>query len=143
VRVTEQIVMAPQTLTAAQIDAESNAEVRRVMIERFGRARYIKESGAQLVHSLPDNYFLKGLQGAKLYRKERPDDQPLLMLSMMNSTPEPDGSIKEYTLQIDPGAYDGLAAHDCHAAMASTYRYEDSGELVFKKPAEYRPGIES
>ena len=143
VAVTEQIVMHPETLTAEQIDAETNAEVRRVMIERFGRARYVRESGAQLVHSLPDNYFIKGLQGAKLYRKAREGDEPLLMLSMMNSTAEPDGSIKEYMLQIDPGAYDGLAAHDCHAAMASTYRYENSGKLVFKKPADYRPALES
>jgi hypothetical protein len=143
VAVSEQIVMRPETLTVQQIDSEANAEVRRVMVDRFGRARYMRETNAELVHSLPDNYFIKGLQGAKLYRKERTDDEPLIMLAMQNSTPEPDGNIKEYMLQIDPEAYDGLSKTDCHAAMASTYRYEDDGGLVFKKPQDYRPGIES
>ena len=143
VRVTEQIVMHPQTLTAAQIDAETNAEVRRVMVDRFGRARYMRETQAILVHELPDNYFIRGLQGAKLYRKDRADDEPLIMLAMQNSTPEPDGSIKEYMLQIEPTAYGGKAATDCHAAMASTYRYEEDGGLVFKRPQDYTPQVES
>lgn len=143
VRVPEFVIERPHEITAGLIERESNAEVRRVMLDKFGRARYMRESGATLVDSLPDNYFLKGLQGAKLYRKERADDEPLVMLEMNNSTPEPDGSIKQYMLQIDPSAYNGEAAKQCHAAMASTWRYENSGELVFKRPQDYRPGVES
>jgi hypothetical protein len=139
------VVVRPEWITAQHIDHETNAEVRRIMLDRIegGRARYMRETNTELVHSLPDNYFIKGLQGAKLYRKERTNDEPLIMLTMQNSTPEPDGSIKEYMLQIDPDAYGGLSKTDCHAAMASTYRYEDDGGLVFKKPQDYRPGIES
>lgn len=51
--VPERVVMAPETLTVAEIDAETNAEtnaeVRRVMRERFGEGRYLRESGADLV----------------------------------------------------------------------------------------------
>jgi len=46
---TEQIVMAPETLTIEQINRENNNEIRSVMINRFGWARYIKESNSTLL----------------------------------------------------------------------------------------------
>ena len=49
VRVTEQIVLHPETMTVEQINAESNEEVRRVMIERFTWERYIRETNAQRI----------------------------------------------------------------------------------------------
>lgn len=142
VSVTRQIVMEPQTLTVQQIESESNAEVRRVMIERYGTARYLKDAGAECVHTLPDNYYVKGLQGARLYRKTRPDDTDIVMVAVKNSTPEPDGSIKNYMLRVDPTAYDGAASRDCHAAIASTWRNKD-GSLYFKRPQDYRPAVET
>ena len=36
VKVTEQIIMRPSTITIEQIRAEQNAEVKRIMIERLG-----------------------------------------------------------------------------------------------------------
>src|SRR5689334_23835093 len=47
IRVTQQIVEAPHTLTPTQIDNEPNAEVRRLMIERFGVPRYILEGDSK------------------------------------------------------------------------------------------------
>ena len=142
VRVPAWIIESPQDITSSKIDGEANAEIRRVMIERFGASRYIKDSGAEIVHSLPDNYYVRGLQGAKLYRKPRSDDSDIIMISVMNSTPEPDGSIKEYNLRIQPTAYHGLASRDCHAAMASTWRNQD-GTLFYKRPQDYAPRYES
>lgn len=43
IAVTEQIVMSPETLTVDQIDAESNGDVRSIMLDRFTWVRYIKE----------------------------------------------------------------------------------------------------
>jgi hypothetical protein len=144
VAVTEQIVMRPDTLTIAQIDGETNAEVRRVMIQRYGIARYVQESGAEVVHELPDNYFLKGLQGARLLRKPRPGDSDLIVCQVRNSTPEPDGSVKPYFLRIDPRAYGGEAARNCHAAIASTFRMPDDHKVMaYAKWQDYRPGFES
>ena len=51
VRVDRQIVMAPETQTAAQIDAEQNADVKEIRIRRFGWPRYLQESGARVVDS--------------------------------------------------------------------------------------------
>lgn len=48
--VTEQIVMAPETLTLEQIDTEGNAEVKRIMIQRFGAHKYLKETGAKVIN---------------------------------------------------------------------------------------------
>jgi len=49
VEVTEQIVMHPETLNVNQIKKERNAEVRAIMVERFGWLRYLQESNAQLI----------------------------------------------------------------------------------------------
>jgi len=47
VKVNEQIVMNPETLTIEQIDEKINEEVKRIMIERFTWTRYITETNAK------------------------------------------------------------------------------------------------
>jgi hypothetical protein len=94
VRVPRQIVMEPGKLTVAQIDGQRNLEVRRVMIERFGAGRYMRESGARLQHQ--DHR-------GRLWSKERPGETPYVMVEVRNSTPEPDGSFKDYWLRVPPG----------------------------------------
>ncbi len=93
VQVDQQIIERPDTLTVKQINAEQNAEVRRVMMERFGFARYLQESGAKKIHE--DEL-------GELYRTEVPDDEPLVMVKVLNSTEEFDGSRKPYFLRVDP-----------------------------------------
>lgn len=48
-RVTEQIVMRPETLTINQINSETNADVQSIMIDRFGWPRYLEETGAKVL----------------------------------------------------------------------------------------------
>jgi len=50
-RVTEQIVMRPETLTVEQINEELNSDVQSIMLDRFGWERYIDESGSKIVDS--------------------------------------------------------------------------------------------
>jgi len=142
VRVPAHVVLAPQTITVIEIEAEKNSEVRRVMIDRYGPARFVKDSGAQVVHSLPADFAMVGLRDAKLLRKEVPNDEAIVYVDLLNSTPEPDGTTKRYMLRVDPNAYDGLASRDCLAAAASTWRNRD-GSLVFKAPTDYHPVFES
>ena len=136
------IVDQPDLITVEAIDKEENAEIRRVMINRFGMARYLTESGSIVVHELPESYSLKGLRKARLLRRDQRDDEPIVAIECHNSTPEPDGSIKIYHLRVDPNAYGGRASTDCLAAMASTWRNED-GSLFFKRPEDYAPEIET
>ena len=49
-RVTRQIIEQPETLTIEQISAETNAEVRRVMVERMGWERFCAVAKMKLIH---------------------------------------------------------------------------------------------
>ena len=142
VRVQPHVIDHPDRITIGEIANETNAEVRRVMIDQYGTERYMQDSGAFIVHKMADDYPLKGLQSARLLRKDVAGDEPIIMLDMLNSTPEPDGSTKRYLIRIDPAAYRGKAATDCVAAMASTYRLDD-GSLLFADWKDYSPLIET
>jgi hypothetical protein len=49
VRVTQQIIEDPASLAFEQIKGEGNAEVRRIMVERYGAGKYLHEVGATVV----------------------------------------------------------------------------------------------
>lgn len=142
VRVPAWIIEKPERLTAKHIDDERNAEVRRVMIERFTPERWLRESGAKVVAEAPADHPHVGLRTARLLRKEVADDEPILMLDLLNSTPEPDGTVKRYFLRVDPNAYGGKAAKNLQAAAASTWRLSD-GSLAFERYTDYAPELES
>jgi len=93
VYVPEYVVERPSEISVQKIDAEKNAEVRRVMIERYGQDHYLLDSNAQEIHR--DDYGV-------LYRKEIPGDEPLVMVKVVNSTAEPDGTFKDYFLRVPP-----------------------------------------
>jgi hypothetical protein len=76
-----------------QIQAETNAEVRRVMLEHFGYDRYLRECKAAKVHSD---------ECGVLWRVSMAGDEPLVMVEVVNSTPEPDGTRRTYFLRVPP-----------------------------------------
>ena len=49
VRVDEQIVMKPETQTIKQINGESNAEIKRIRIERYGWENYLRKTDARVL----------------------------------------------------------------------------------------------
>jgi hypothetical protein len=93
IAVPRNIIEHPEAITVRRIIEVQNLEIRRVMIERYGLSRYVVDSGAALIHEDASG---------RLYRKEFEDDEPLLMVQVINSTPEPDGSFKEYFLRVPP-----------------------------------------
>jgi hypothetical protein len=88
-----EVVSQLATLTVKRIQAEDNAEVRRVMLEYFGFERYLRESGAKKQHA--DEF-------GTLWRVDIPGDEPLVMVEVINSTAEPDGSFRTYFLRVPP-----------------------------------------
>lgn len=90
-RVTQQIIEAPETLTVDQIKGERNAEVRRAMIERYGAERFLQASNAKVRHQ--DD---RGI----LY--EFPDDRDITICEVVNATAERDGKFERFWL-IGPG----------------------------------------
>ena len=93
VHVPSYIIEQPETITITEIESERNAEVRRVMIERYGRARFLTESGAAQIHA--DDFGI-------LYRKEVTGDEPIVMVKVINATPDPAGTFKDYFLRVPP-----------------------------------------
>jgi hypothetical protein len=107
VRIDDWIIEHPERMTPAQIDSEKNVEVRRVMIDKFGKERYLREAGAVLIHE--DDF-------GKLWQKDQPGDEPLCMVEVINGTPEADGTFRTYFLRVAP---DIKTARE---AVASTYK---------------------
>jgi hypothetical protein len=117
-RVPDFVIKEPHKITAQHINREQNAEVRRVMIERMGWDRFLKEFNATKIHS--DDFGTlyrcemphEGRQGRLLRRVLMPwgetrstwgpDEEDVYLVKVINSTPEPDGHIKEYILRVPP-----------------------------------------
>jgi hypothetical protein len=94
VRVDQDVIERPETVTVARIEREENVELRRVMVERIGWQRYVQESGLKPIDS--DDW-------GSLYGKRMPGDpEPMMVVRVTNSTPEPDGSFKDYFLRVHP-----------------------------------------
>ncbi|WNF30655.1 hypothetical protein RI138_29620 [Streptomyces sp. C11-1] len=91
------------TLTPERIRAEENAELRRVMLEYYGYDRYLTESGAEPVHRDETGI---------LWRIALDGDEDVVMVEVVNSTPERDGTHRTYWLRVPPTtrtAKDGVA----------------------------------
>ncbi|QBS44788.1 DUF6745 domain-containing protein [Nocardia sp. CS682] len=82
-----------RALTPEQIRAEENAELRRIMLEYYGYDRYLDESGAQPIHRD---------ETGVLWRIELVGDEDVVMVEVVNSTPEPDGTHRTYWLRVPP-----------------------------------------
>ena len=131
VRMPNDVFEHPENLTVARIEAETNAEVRRVMLERYGIGKYLLESKAEVLHEDTD---MKGFP-RRLLRKSMGTDLPaLVMVHVKNSSLEPDGSRRDYMLPVHPelrpifepaprgpGGFGKPQAMTCRNAVASTF----------------------
>jgi len=89
----EQIVERPRSITVEQVHAERNVEVRRIMQERMGIDRYMIKAGGRKV-SDPDPQY------GTLWQVNPPEDEPITLLEVINSTAEPDGTHRHYFLRV-------------------------------------------
>lgn len=80
-------------VTVERIRTEENAELRRVLLEHYGYERYLADSGAEPIHRD---------ETGVLWRILLPDDEPVVMVEVVNSTAEPDGSFRTYWLRVPP-----------------------------------------
>lgn len=81
-KVPRNLLQHPERINVRRIDSEQNIEIRRAMIESYGMVRYLVESGARII-----SHDAAGI----LYRKKQPRNEPIVMVRVLNSTPEPDG----------------------------------------------------
>ncbi|WTG93514.1 hypothetical protein OH807_04035 [Kitasatospora sp. NBC_01560] len=80
-------------VTVERIRTEENAELRRVLLEHYGYEQYLADSGAEPLH--------RDGTGV-LWRIQLPDDEPVVMVEVVNSTAEPDGTFRTYWLRVPP-----------------------------------------
>ncbi|GJF32230.1 hypothetical protein KNE206_49300 [Kitasatospora sp. NE20-6] len=106
-------------VTAERIRTEANAELRRVMLEFHGYDRYLAESGAEPVHRDDTGV---------LWRIQLPGDEAVVMVEVVNSTAEPDGTFRTYWLRVPP------STRTARAGVAWTFGVTEE---------EYRPQRET
>lgn len=143
--VDEAVVMRPESITARRIAETGDLETRRILLERFGIARYLLESDAEIISRD---------RAGILYRKDMGRaEEKILMVRVLNGTPEPDGPLsrghavalfgaaaqaavdapedarfKDYMLRVPP------SVHTAREAVAWTFGLEAE---------DYEPGVES
>jgi len=92
-RVPRDVIERPEAISVQRIRNEPNTARRRVLLERYGHHRYLRDAGAERLHTD---------QTGTLWRCELRDDEPLVMVEVRNSTPEPDGTRASYWLRVPP-----------------------------------------
>jgi len=118
VRVPEIIITKPSQITPKKINEETNAEIRRVMIERYGYGRFVKNMGAKMIGEDRDIYD----RPRKLWLKDTGDEEPLVLVEVINSTAEPDGRFKTYFIPVpERSELDNKLITTPQAAVAWTF----------------------
>ena len=75
-QVAEDVILHPDQITIERITKEQNAELRRVLIDRFGAEKYLRAIGAKMLH---EDHF------GKLYSADRSGDDPIVMVEVETS----------------------------------------------------------
>jgi hypothetical protein len=115
VPITAQIAFFPETLTGAGILAERNTELRRVMIERVGFEKFLREVKAQVLDTDHDPGGER-----KLLRVQLTDDEPIVVVSVHCPS-----TGRQYLVRVPPDT------RTCRQAVAWT--------AGFDNPDEYAP----
>lgn len=91
--VPEWIILHPERVTVTAIDRHPNPWIKRCMIEVMTPARYVENGGAVCV-AADDT--------GKLWRRQwlGLGEDAWVAVEVVNGTPEPDGSLKHYFLQV-------------------------------------------
>jgi hypothetical protein len=119
VRVPRHVVLQPEALNAREILKEPDVEVRRVMIERLGNDRFVRDAGARR---------LAEDETGVLWRVDLPFDEPIVCVEVTNATPEADATFRRYMLRVPP------TMRSPRQAVAWTFGVD---------PSEYRPAAQS
>jgi hypothetical protein len=90
VRVDRNVIASSETITTQQIESAVNVEARRVMIERYGFERFVRDAKFKPVQRDDFGTLFRRAQGSLGF--------DLCFVEVVNSTAEPDGTFKRYML---------------------------------------------
>lgn len=119
VGIDRRIAFRPETITVAEVLAEKNAERRRVLLERYGYGRFLKDAGAEIVDSDRD----PGGPRQLLCVKMAGDEDLVAMSCLCPSTG------RQYIIRVPP------TTPTCRHAAAWIAGFDD--------PNDYQPLIET
>ena len=95
--------MKPDAVGFEDLPLNTDLEVLHATIELLGYERFLKAAKAKLMHE--DGF-------GRLHRIQFYDMEPLLLVEVVNSTPEPNGTVKHNLLRVPPmteTAHEGVA----------------------------------
>ncbi|WP_207485664.1 DUF6745 domain-containing protein [Arenibaculum pallidiluteum] len=87
------ICLEPDRLSPARIQMEPDVDLRRLLLERYGPARLMRNGRGRMVAADGTG---------ELWRLDAFDGEPLVMVKVRNSTQEPDGTYRDYWLRVPP-----------------------------------------
>lgn len=93
VTVPARYIAAPESITIRDINQQNNVTLRRIMLELYGSERYIEDS---FRHPMQEDEY------GSLFRRLVEGAEDLVMVRVINSTPNPDGTVSEYWLRVPP-----------------------------------------
>jgi hypothetical protein len=117
------LILHPGSISLHDIGKEFNVETRFVMMTRYGVERYLKDSGAELVHR--DSC---GVLWSAPFMGEWSVRDPVYIVEVHNASPEPDGSRRRFFLRVPP------TMQTAREAVAWTFG---------KSAVEYTPTVET
>jgi hypothetical protein len=93
-----------------------NMELRRLLLNRIGYERFLDIAGSELIAQ--DDF-------GKLWRCDlQIDHEPLRVVEVVNSTPDPDGSHRRYTLRVPPNV------RTAREAVAWTFGFDNANDYL-------------
>ena len=93
VQVPEWLLTRPERLTIDSIHAEQNAEVKRIMVERYGLAKYVLDAQFEVLDADLDPLG----QPRRLLRRDG-----LIVVELTNSTVDAGGTRRKYFVPVHP-----------------------------------------
>ncbi|GCE29137.1 hypothetical protein KDA_46210 [Dictyobacter alpinus] len=119
VRVPQRVVFEPETITAEEVFAEDNVELRRVLVERMDQEVFMRNARVKVIDEDQDPGGVR-----RLLKVEMAGDEPLVHLSVKCPS-----TAHSYLLRVPP------AMKSCRQAVAWI--------AGFDNPDDYRPLIET
>ncbi len=115
------VITDPASITLDQIENEANAEIRRIMVERYGLSRYLLACGTVIDDAVdevgsPLRLYCRDWSQSVPYgdpnRMKITEDEPIVMLEMTNSTVDPDGTVRTYMRRVPPRITSAIEARN-------------------------------
>lgn len=115
----DKVAFAPDSVSAAEVLAETNVEIRRAIVERIGFERLLSGDGIAVIDRDTDAGGER-----KLLRLALPGDEPLVVVTVQCPS-----TGRRFWLRVPP------TVTTCQAAVAWTAGFDD--------PNQYRPQVET